>query len=296
MEPIPRRAHAKINVFLRVLGRRDEGFHDLETLVLPVSLHDDVVVRSGVGGEVVCHVTGEGSLATAVADLPGENLVVRAAGELARTAFGTREPDLGALIDLHKRIPVAAGLGGGSADAAATLLALRELWGCTLSDPELSRVGATIGSDVPAMLACEPVLAYGRGERLTSVHALTTWWVVKPSGFPVSAADAYAWWDERPATGPDAGALIAALETGRLELLGSALFNDLQGPVTSRHPEITDTIAAFLDAGALGAVMSGSGPTVAALARDVGHADRLASAVPGSLVVSAPPTATGAPR
>lgn len=297
LRAVTRRAHAKINVFLRVLGRRADGLHDLESLVLPISLHDVVMAcETEPPGEVAVLIAGEHDLTRDVEEDPRTNLAGRAALALAervdRPAGG-----LGIELRLDKRIPVAAGLGGGSADAAATLLALDELWGCNLDDAELRAVGAELGSDVPAMLAGGPTLATGRGERLTPVHAATTWWVLKPAGFPVSAGAGYAWWDEAPLTGPDPGALIAALETGDLELLGDALFNDLQPAVVGRYPEIDETIEAFLDAGALGAIMSGSGPTVAALARHIGHAEALAAAVPGSIVVSAPPgPAAGAGR
>ena len=117
---------------------------------------------------------------------------------------------------------------------------------------------------------------------------------MQPFGFPVAAADAYRWWDEAPLTGPDPGVLIAALETGDVRLLGDVLFNDLQPAVVARHPEIGEAISGFMDAGALGATMSGSGPTVAALASHAGHADSLAAAVPGSIVVSGPPGVSGA--
>ena len=142
------------------------------------------------------------------------------------------------------------------------------------------------------MLAGEPVLVQGRGDRLIPVHTATTWWVLRPFAFGVSAADAYAWWDDAPVTGHDPGVLIAALETGDVELLGHSLFNDLQPGVVARHPEVGEVVDAFLDAGALGAIMSGSGPTVVALARHFGHADTLAAAVPGSVVVSGPPAPT----
>ena len=143
------------------------------------------------------------------------------------------------------------------------------------------------------MLAGKPVLASGRGEVLTPVFSASTWWVLKPFGFGVSAADAYEWWDSERVTGPDPGVLIAALESGGLELLGDALFNDLQAGVVARHPEVGEAIEAFLEAGALGAIVSGSGPTVAALARHVGHADTLAGAMPGSIVVGGPPDRDG---
>ena len=151
-------------------------------------------------------------------------------------------------------------------------------------------IGEQIGSDVPAMLADGPVMMRGRGERIAPVHVVTTRWAVKPFDFPTRSPDAYRWWDEDGGTtGPDPGVLIAAAETGNVELLGYALFNDLEAPVARGIPRSRRSKEAFLEAGALGAVMSGSGPTVVALARHMGHADRLAEAVPGSFVVSGPP-------
>ncbi len=283
--PVTRSAHAKLNVFLRVIRAREDGYHDLESLVLPLDLADTVVASPADRLRVDVRSEPEG-LADAVR-AGGMNLGLMAALAIAEICDA---PGRGAAIEIVKRIPVAAGLGGGSADAAATLLALNELWGCDLEFDALLVIGERIGSDVPAMLVDAPALVRGRGERIAPVQVVTTWWAIHPFGFPTRSPDAYRWWDEDGAsTGPDPGALIAAAETGDVELLGSALFNDLEGPVTARHPEVGSVRGAFLDAGALGAVMSGSGPTVVALARDPAHADRLADAVPGSLVVSGPP-------
>jgi 4-diphosphocytidyl-2-C-methyl-D-erythritol kinase len=292
-QTVARRAHAKLNVFLRVLGARDDGFHDLESVVVPISLHDVVSVETGDGGPASVVMDVHGDWASEPVGERG-NLASSAAELFLAGVF----PDLGdrpaPRVTIGKWIPIAAGLGGGSADAAATLHALNELFACGWSSDELAELGIEVGSDVPAMLAGEPVLMTGRGERLVPVHAATTWWVVRPFRFPVAAADAYRWWDETPVTGPDPGVLIAALETGDVRLLGDALFNDLQPAVVARHPEIGEAISAFIDAGALGATMSGSGPTVAALASHVGHAGSLAAAVPGSIVVSGPPARSGA--
>jgi 4-diphosphocytidyl-2-C-methyl-D-erythritol kinase len=284
---VTRRAHAKLNVFLRVLGRRDDGFHELETVVLPISLHDVVTAEAGGAGPGAVRMDLHGPSPHEPLDHQ-ENLVTEAADRLATAAFPEGDR-LSASITVGKWIPFAAGLGGGSADAAATLLALNDLWGCGWTADRLAEMGASIGSDVPAMLTGEPVLVQGRGERLTPVHTATSWWVLRPFAFGISADDAYAWWDDAPVTGHDPGVLIAALETGDVELLGHALFNDLQPGVVGRHPEVGEVVEAFVEAGALGAIMSGSGPTVAALARHFGHADTLAAAVPGSIVVSGPP-------
>lgn len=275
------RAHAKLNLFLRVIGRRADGFHDLESLVLPLELHDLVSVRPAAGFELSVAGPMSGGVPTGAG-----NLALVAAHALATEAGLS---DVGAAIEIDKRVPVAAGLGGGSADAAAVLQALDTLWHVGMDHASLLRVGGRVGSDVPAMLAGEPVFASGRGEAVAPVHVRNTWWVLKPLGFEVRTPDAFAWWDANPVTGPDSGALVAAAETGNLDLLGSALFNDLQPGVATRHPQIARTIDRFTAAGALGAVMSGSGPTVAALASTLSHADRLAEAVPGSIVTSGPP-------
>jgi 4-diphosphocytidyl-2-C-methyl-D-erythritol kinase len=267
-------AHAKLNVFMRVLGARDDGYHDIETVILPIDLADTVTIAP--------------AETLAVDGLPGgtENLAHLAARALAARADVERP---GAHVRIHKRIPVAAGMGGGSADAAATLRGLNELWACGLGDAELAEVAAAVGADVPGLLAGVAVFADGRGTHVTPVHAATTWWVVKPFDLAVSTPDAYGWWDEDPATGPDAGVLIAALEAGNVDVLGPAVFNDLQRPVARRHPEVAEAVAMLLEAGALGAVMTGSGPTVVALARHVGHAASVAEAVPGAFLVSGPP-------
>jgi 4-diphosphocytidyl-2-C-methyl-D-erythritol kinase len=272
-------AHAKLNVFLRVLGRRDDGYHEIETLVLPISMHDQVLVEPA--DELTVDVLG-----SFVRDVPNDetNLVLRAARALAAEAGGAER---GAHITIEKAIPIAAGLGGGSADAAATLLALNELWSTGLDRQALARVGLAVGSDVPALVGGEPMFTRGRGEVIEAVLVQSTTWVVATFDFGVSSADAYAWWDERPVTGPDPGALIAAAETGNDELLGSALFNDLQEPVVARHPEIGEAIDALIAAGAYGAVMSGSGPTVVALC-SFASAQTVTDAVPGGLVVAAP--------
>ena len=278
---VTRQANAKLNVFLRVLGARADGYHDLESLVLPISLADQVTVTEADRLHLDVQLDGP-------VEAGGMNLALVAALALAEACDG---PARGAEIRIEKRIPVAAGLGGGSADAAATLLALNELWGCELDLDVLLAIGAQIGSDVPAMLANEPVMIRGRGEQVVPVSAVTTWWAVHPFDFPTRSPDAYRWWDQDGGrTGSDPGALVAAAETGNLELLGHALFNDLEPPVVRRHPQVAEVERAFLDAGALGAVMSGSGPTVVALARHMMHADQLAAAVPGSIVVSGPPS------
>jgi 4-diphosphocytidyl-2-C-methyl-D-erythritol kinase len=280
---VTREAHAKLNVFLRVLGVREDGYHELESLVLPLSLADSVVVEDASSLEV--EVRGDAAMAEAVVS-GGMNLGLVAALALADSCGVTR----GARVEIVKRIPVAAGLGGGSADGAAVLLALNELWDCGLGLEDLLSLGEHVGSDVPALLPGGPVLVRGRGERVEQIPMATTWWVIRPFDFPTRSPDAYRWWDEDEAgTGPAPTALLQASARGDLEALGAALASDLEGPVSARHPEIATAREELLDAGALGAVMSGSGPTVVALARDRAHADELAPTQPGAFVASGPP-------
>ena len=278
-----REANAKLNVFLRVLGRRDDGYHELESLVLPISLADLVHVRRADGLRVT--VKGADRIAGAV-PAGGLNLALVAALALGDVC----ERSGGAEIEITKRIPVAGGLGGGSADAAGTLLALDELWGCRLDPATLADIGARIGSDVPAMLAGDPVLMHGRGELIAPATVARLWWVVVTFDFGVRSPDAYRWWDDDGApSGPDPAPLLDAAEAGDAATLGPLLFNDLEPPVFARHPEVGEAKGRLLQTGALGAVMSGSGSSVAGLARDEGHAKAIARGFPRAVVACGPP-------
>lgn len=278
---VRREAPAKINVFLRVLGPREDGYHDLESLVVPTSLADVVTVHEADALRV--DVRGAPALAGEV-PAGGLNLAL-----VAALALGDACPDAGgAEIVVEKRIPVAAGLGGGSADAAATILALNELWGCDVDEGTLAELGERIGSDVPAMLAAGPVLVCGRGEIVAPAEVAPLHWVLVHFDFGVRSPDAYRWWDEARSTGPDPGPLLGAAAAGDAEALGPLLFNDLEAAVFARHAVIGEAKRALLAAGALGAVMSGSGSSVVGLARDGVHARELADAFPGALAISAP--------
>lgn len=188
---------------------------------------------------------------------------------------------------LVKRVPVAAGLGGGSADAAAALRALNLLWSCGLGTNELAQLASKIGSDVPALVGGGPVLARGKGERVEPAEVNRTWWALVTPSIPVRAGDAYGWWDEFGGpVGRDSARLFTALRQGDPAVVGRLLSNDLEGPVSGKHAEVRTARTALLGAGALGAVMCGSGPAVAGLARDGRHAEELAAAVGGTAVAS----------
>jgi len=276
---IRRDAHAKVNLFLRVISTREDGYHEIESLVVPISLADRIVVRPA--EELRVEIVGEPAFSPG-----GLNLALVAALALADACAEAG----GALVEIDKRIPVAGGLGGGSADAAATLLALNELWGCEVDAATLEQIGERVGSDVPAMLFRESVLMGGRGERLAPAEVPPFHWVLIRLGFGVRSPDAYRWWDEDGGgTGPDPDALLAAATAGDAEALGPLLFNDLERPVAARHPEIGEAARGLIESGALGAIMSGSGSSVIGLARDEAHARELAARFERAEPVVGPP-------
>jgi 4-diphosphocytidyl-2-C-methyl-D-erythritol kinase len=260
-------ARAKVNLFLRVLGRRPDGYHELETLIVPITLADRLELHAHAGPgdfrtlSFSLAVRGEQHLIKGVPN-DESNLVARAVARLAEAAGVRGFAD----VLLEKRIPPAAGLGGGSADAAATLLALNDLWELGLSGESLIEVASSVGSDVPALLAGTGVLARGRGELVERVDVPAYEWAIVPLPFGVSTADAFGWWDEdRGPSGPDPRSVLLAAEAGDVMALGPMLFNDLEEPVCRRHPEVREAKDRLLDAGAAGAIMCGSGPTVAGL-------------------------------
>jgi 4-diphosphocytidyl-2-C-methyl-D-erythritol kinase len=285
-KPIRRLARAKVNLFLRVLDARDDGYHDIESLIVPTSLADEITIRPA--GELRVTVTGG---AQPAGDVPagGLNLALVAALALADEC-GEETGAGGATIEIAKRIPVASGLGGGSADAAATLDALRELWGCGLDEGSLAELASRVGSDVPAMLSRGPVLVRGRGDVIEPATVERLWLALVCFDFGVRSPDAYRWWDEdRLTPGPDPAVLLQAATKGDVEALGPLLFNDLERAVFPRYPAIEDAKGKLLSAGAIGAVMSGSGSSVVGLAMDEDHATELARAFPDARVLSGPP-------
>lgn len=278
-EPAP----AKLNLFLQVLGPREDGFHEIRSLLLPLTLADGVQARRG--DRLGLTVIGEHAPAVARGE---DNLVIVAARALAG-AEG-REPRVELL--LSKQIPVAAGLGGGSADAAAALRALARLWGVAGGSARLREVAAMIGSDIPALVEIRPCLVAGRGELVEPASLPKTWWVLVTQPFGVRSADAYRWWDEDGgSTGPDPEPLLEAIRAGDLPRAGSLLVNDLGAPVAARHPEVAAAQDRLREAGAFGTVMVGSGPTVAGLVKDGLQAEGVALATGGTATATITPVA-----
>jgi 4-diphosphocytidyl-2-C-methyl-D-erythritol kinase len=282
------RAPAKVNVHLAVGPLRPDGFHELRTVYLAVSLFDTVTVRPGEG--LALTVSGEGTGAARGADLvPADrrNLVWRAAELLAASSGVLAD----ATIEIAKSIPAAAGLAGGSADAAAALVALDALWGTRASREDLVALAAKLGSDVPFSVLGGVALGAGRGEQVTPVLARTRWhWVLGIAGEGLSTPAVYGELDRlraagRVPAGDDLAAaepVIAALRSGPPDALASSLVNDLQAPALALRPELGRALRAATDAGALAALVSGSGPTVAALAADERDAVRLTAELAGA--------------
>jgi 4-diphosphocytidyl-2-C-methyl-D-erythritol kinase len=279
---ITARAPAKVNVHLAVGPLRPDGFHELRTVYLAVSLFDTVTVRPGAG--LSLSVTGEGA---DVVPADRRNLVWRAAELLAISAGVAADAEM----TVAKSIPAAAGLAGGSADAAAALVALDALWGTRVGREDLAALAAQLGSDVPFSLLGGVALGSGRGEQLSPVLARTpSHWVLGIAGEGLSTPAVYAELDRLRAAGrvPDgtdllpAEPVIAALRSGLPEELADALGNDLQAPALALRPELRRALTAATEAGAAGVLVSGSGPTVAALVAGEQSAVRLTAALAGA--------------
>ena len=253
--PVRVRAHAKINLDLRVLGTRPDGFHELRTVFQAIGLHDTVecVPREGPFA-IECDVAG--------VPLDRANLVWRAAETLWRSARRTG-PLRDVLIRLTKRIPLQAGLGGGSADAAATLLGLVELWKLPVRPSQLTDVAATLGSDVPFFLSGGTALGLGRGDEVYPLADLPRHWIVLlVPGFGVSSADAYRWYDDEREVAGGATRREAQYVPGPWPSRAAQMINDLETPIARHHPEIDQMRSALRRSGALAAAMTGSGSTV----------------------------------
>jgi len=255
MRPVIVRAYAKINLDLRVLGTRPDGFHELRTVFQSISLHDTVacIPRQGTFA-IECAVAG--------VPLDRSNLIWRAAEALWR-ALRRDGPMRGVVVRLDKRIPLQAGLGGGSADAAAALVGLARTWGIPVRPAQLTDVAATLGADVPFFLAGGTALGLGRGDEVYPLADLPRHWVVLlVPGFGVSTSEAYGWYaaERELARGP----MVREPQhvPGPWPSRSAQMINDLEAPIARHHPEIDQMKAALRRAGAAAAAMSGTGSAV----------------------------------
>ena len=287
--PVTVRAAAKINLHLGVGAPRDDGFHPLTTVYQAIGLCDDVTVTPGRVEDDDLRVEVRGSDWIDVQSVPADhrNLAHRAASALS--ALHGRE--IGGLLEIEKAIPVAGGLAGGSADAAAALVALDRAHDLGTSDDDLLRIAADLGSDVPFALIGGTALGTGRGELVESVGDVGTWWwVLVPDRVGLSTPDVYRHFDklnpDAPEEPPGAEVLLGALRTGQPVSLARALHNDLQDAAVDLRPDLGTLITRGESEGALRGIVSGSGPTCVFLCESADHARDLA----GALMRSGHPT------
>jgi 4-diphosphocytidyl-2-C-methyl-D-erythritol kinase len=249
------RAHAKINLDLRVLGPRLDGYHELRTVFQSIALHDviECVARDG-PLTIECETAG--------VPLDSSNLVWRGAEALWR-ALRRPGPVRDVVIRIQKNIPLQAGLGGGSSDAAATLIALARLWKVPVKPVQLTDVAAALGADVPFFLAGGTALGLGRGDEVYPLADLPRHWIVLlVPGFGVSTADAYSWYDGERDLQHGGRAREPQHVPGPWPSRAAQMINDLEAPIARHHPEIDQMRTALRRAGALAAAMSGSGSAV----------------------------------
>lgn len=267
MKELRLNAYAKVNLALDVLGKRDDGYHDIETVLHTVVLHDVITLReSGDGIKVIADAEDVPSDAT--------NLVYRAAA-LLREEYKVPRP---VEIDVRKQIPVASGLGGGSADAAVTLMGLCQMWKLRLDGRELAALASRLGSDVPFFLSGGAALARGRGERVQSLPPLPpTWVVLACPRVAVLTEWAYRHFHGNDgAVRPDTRALVEAIRRRDVPAVGRLLSNVFEEMIGARHPVIGQLKSRILRGEAYGAAMSGTGPSVFGLMANDAAAQRVA--------------------
>ncbi|THJ67864.1 4-(cytidine 5'-diphospho)-2-C-methyl-D-erythritol kinase [Arthrobacter echini] len=278
------RAPGKINVALRVGPPREDGYHGIASVFLAVSLFEEVTASETSGDGVSVSVNGQGTLNLPPESIPLDrtNLAVRAAELLAEVSPGRT----GVHLDITKRVPIAGGMGGGSADAAAALLACDALWGSGFSRDELAKIAVDLGADVPFALVGGTAVGLGVGDVLTPAISKTPLhWVLVSSDYGLSTPEVYRRLDEirlrdgvdvdpRPEIDP---AVLGMMRAGDALGLAPLLHNDLQQAALELAPGLGDILETGRDAGALAGMVSGSGPTIAFLTRSSGQAVELAA-------------------
>jgi 4-diphosphocytidyl-2-C-methyl-D-erythritol kinase len=271
--PLEKKSFCKVNLLLNILGKRPDGFHELETVMQPVNFFDELIFERG-GNSI--------QLSCNDKNLPidSKNLVFRAAEKFLAAA----KTNDGVKIHLKKKIPLAAGLGGGSGNAATTLLALNELFGQPLAAEKLYEIAVTLGSDIPFFLQAKPALATGRGEKIQPLENFPAlngkaFLLIQP-GFGISTPWAY----QNLARFPEAlngqkgraQKLISLLQTNDLKTAATKFYNSLEAPALEKFP-ILQLFQEFLrENGALAALMSGSGSTTFAICENISSAESLA--------------------
>ncbi len=273
-------APAKLNLYLEILGRRDDGYHEIDTVMQTIDLADTLTLRARDDDEFTLSVAGRSE------GVPADetNLVIKAARALVKEirSRGDRPPLAGADIELLKRIPPGAGLGGGSSDAAATLVGLRRLWGLEVPDRLLEGLAARLGSDVPFFVKGGTARCTGRGEILEPLEGQGTMCAVLVLGEPLSTAQVYHVFSDIRLTTPHPGDMLPLCK-GRTVCLGEVgstlLRNALDTAAIQIRPSLLELEESLVRAGAIQACVSGSGSCVFGVAESEVHARRVASQV-----------------
>jgi 4-diphosphocytidyl-2-C-methyl-D-erythritol kinase len=262
----------KVNLLLNILARRDDGFHALETVMHPVSVYDRLIITTAEKGiHLICN--------DPILPTDSRNLVYQAAARYLEAA----NIETGVSLNLEKRIPLSAGLGGGSANAATTLLGLNEIFDSPLAPAHLQKLAAALGSDVPFFLQTNPALATGRGEQIQPLEPFVAlqgaYLLLIHPGFGISTAWSYGQLPRFPSAlhGKPGRAqkLISILEEPNLQNVGAALYNSLESPAFEKYPLLALFKEFFLEHGAEAALMSGSGSSIFAIARNKSKAEDL---------------------
>jgi 4-diphosphocytidyl-2-C-methyl-D-erythritol kinase len=259
---------AKVNLFLKVTGKREDGYHEILSLMQPISLFDLIRIKIDDGDSLSTRVIGSNGYLPPVPDGP-ENLAYKAAELFLERAGLKRAVD----IEIDKHIPSGAGLGGGSSNAASVLMGLNEAFGQPVDVDELMALSAGIGSDVPFFLLKGSALATGRGEKLERIGFPLYDYVLVNPGFEVASSWAY---DNLDLTKKDEDNMLMYSKSALMDShhIKDLLVNDLESAVLERYPQILEIKKEFLDTEALGVLMSGSGPTVFAVYPDLDKAKR----------------------
>ena len=267
-------ALAKINLTLEVLGKRPDGYHALRSIVMPVSLSDTVSLARTYA-QVALSVSAEGGVSLAHIGPTDRNLAVRVA-RLMQARYKVGE---GVRIHIHKRIPIGGGLGGGSADAAAVIRGLNQLWGLGLPRGELMEIGAELGSDIPALVHGGTVLMEGRGEYVTGLfqgvppeECKGFWLVIANPGVMCPTAEVYKKWKAGLTPDPHfLHTILSFVRAGHVEAAADVLFNGLQDGVYESYPDVAKLADRLDAAGCLGVSLSGGGASVFGLVHDELH-------------------------
>lgn len=259
MDKIVMKSYAKVNITLDALRKREDGYHDVKMIMQSVSLYDKITIRKN----------DRIKISTNLRFLPTneKNIAYKAAA-----LFAENHPECrGAEIDILKRIPVSAGLAGGSSNAAAVLVGLNKLYGCPLTEKQLLELGGRLGSDVPFCITGGTALSEGRGEILTPLTPLpedTVFLIAKPP-VHVSTAEVYGRLNvNKLAEHPDTAGCIASIEKGDINGVAIRMFNVLETVTAPEHPAIGELKLKMIRLGAIGSVMSGSGPSVIGIFKD----------------------------